>query len=344
MSRLILLTGPGGAGTSTVARATLEAAREEGAAAELVDVAREAGAGAIDLATSTIGRLFAALGADGLPVQAWVALPEVRLLSTLLRVSDLMAEVDAVVVDAGPLTAAADLVQVPQSLERLLDAALTPTLAMWRSSDGDDVGFGALSDARRAIVRLRRMLQGSETSVRLVVPATLDGAAAARHGVSVFTVLGVAVEGIVLNRFPKGSEDWPRQARREAESALDDLASAADGIPVWKSTSRVRPVPKGRSVLGPQGGLPGLSEAALAVAAGEESYVLELPLAARARATARVGVTPEALVVEYDGRYRWLELPAVLRRCEPLPARRRPAGLRLEFRPDPDVWMGGAAS
>lgn len=44
------------------------------------------------------------------------------------------------------------------------------------------------------------------------------------------------------------------------------------------------------------------------------------------------------LVVEFDGAYRWLPLPPVLRRCRASHATRTDAGLRVSFVPDVSLW------
>ncbi len=172
------------------------------------------------------------------------------------------------------------------------------------------------------------------------MPPSAVGEAAAGRALALFSTLGVGVDGVIVNRFPRKSD--PGSDRAQAQASLERIIDAADGVAVWRSTSRLRPVPKGRSVLGPLGPVRVLDEAALAVAAEDERFVLDLSLAPAARAAARVGVTGERLVVEFDGAYRWLDLPPVLRRCHPVGGTRLGDRLRLEFQPNAGLWMGGS--
>ncbi len=149
---------------------------------------------------------------------------------------------------------------------------------------------------------------------------------------SVFALLGVAVDGVVVNRFPRKADGWPDggDGRPPSEALARMVESGADGVAVWKSTSRVRAVPKERSVLGPLERVQVLDAEQLTVHVGEDEFHLDLPLAARGTGRgATVGVQEHRLVVAFDGAMRWLDLPPVLRRCQPVrcrPHRRRTAG------------------
>jgi arsenite-transporting ATPase len=344
VTRLIVVTGPGGAGTSTLAQATVAAAHDEGLTVELLD--REPGepGRGTQAVRVALGRVFAALGSEVLPWEGWSGLPGLAALDMLVAAHDRLGEVDAVVLDAGPLPAAREFVELPGILERLLDSALTPALAMWRSAIGEDGPFSALSDARRTAIRLDRMLRRAESTVRLVVPPGQGGVAVAERSVSLFAVLGVGVDAVIVNRYPRGKDDVPARVRKSSERAFAELGAAADGVEAWKSTSRIRATPKGRSVLGPFKEVPRLSEADLVVNATDEAFQLDIRLPQTAVQEARVGVTSDRLVVEFDGAHRWLELPPVLRRCRPVAGLRHAGGIVFEFRPDPDVWMSGGAT
>jgi arsenite-transporting ATPase len=342
--RLILLSGVGGAGTTTVAQATAVAAQGEGLTVELIDAS-----GAVDpdpdtlsLVGSSVGRLFAELGAEPVVAEAWSSLAGVAHLSTLSRILRALASgaVDVVVVDCGDHRRARELVELPSVLERLLDAALTPRLAMWRStgSAGEAAVFDAVSAARHEVVRMRQALEHPATSLRLVTPPTTASVDRTVGAVSVFALLGVAVDGVVVNRFPRKADGWPAEAMAAAEEALARMEGGAEGVAVWKSTSRVRPVPKGRAVVGPLERVQVLDAEQLTVHLGEDEFALGLPLATSARAAASVGVQEHRLVVAFDGAMRWIDLPPVLRRCQPVRATRTPTGLVVTFAPDPATW------
>jgi arsenite-transporting ATPase len=348
--RLILLSGVGGAGTTTVAAATAEALRSEGLNVLLMDAGDPVSPdpGVVSLAGSSVGRLFAELGADPLVTEAWSSLAGVGHLSVLARVVRAQSEgdVDAVVVDCGDHRRARELVELPSVLERLLDAALTPRLAMWRSTGpgGSEAVFDAVATARHEVVRLRQALAHPATSMRLVTLPTAEAVARTTAAISVFALLGVAVDGVVVNRFPRKSEGWPGEVVAAADEALARLSREADGIAVWKSTSRVRAVPKGRSAMGPLDRAQVLDADQLTVLLGDEEFHLDLPLAHCARQEAAVGVQGRSLVVAFEGVIRWIELPPVLVRCRPTQAVRTSTGLRVTFVPDPAVWRTPAVA
>ena len=348
--RLILLSGVGGAGTTTLAHATVAAARSEGLTVELIDAS-----GTVDpdpdvlaLVGSSVGRLFAELGAEPLVAQAWSSLAGVAHLSTLARILQITAEgdVDVIVVDCGDHRRARELVELPSILERLLDSALTPRLAMWRSagSGGEPAVFDAVASARHETIRMRQVLEHPATSLRLVTPPTDSSVDHTVRALSVLALLGVAVDGVIVNRFPRKADGWPAQAMAAAEQALDGMTERADGVAVWKSTSRVRAVPKEQSVRGPLGRVQVLDAEQLTVHLGDEEFHLDLPLASAARAEAVVGVQEHRLVVAFDGAMRWIELPPVLRRCQPVDATRTETGLRVRFVPDPTTWRQPAVA
>lgn len=340
MSRLILLSGTGGAGTSTVAAAAAEAAREEGLTAIVLDGTGEAPGdpGAQAAVAVPVGRVFADLGADAVLPEAWSGLVGLSHLSTLLQAESGLDSADVVVVDAGGHARARELVQLPATALRLLDAALTPRLAMRRPADGGEGVFESLSALRQLMVRLDRMLMRPSTTIRLVTQPRMEGVERTTRALAVLSTLGVGVDGIIVNRYPRASEGWPKAVMARADRALAAMTAAADGVPVWKSTARLRPAPKGHSVVGPLGRVRVLDADQLTVVVAEETLMLDLPLTSRARGEARVGVQGESLVVALGDVHRWLPLPPVLRRCRPISAERTEGGVRLVFEPDPATW------
>jgi hypothetical protein len=82
----------------------------------------------------------------------------------------------------------------------------------------------------------------------------------------------------------------------------------------------------------------------LTVHLGDDSYHLDLPLASAARVEGAVGVQEHRLVVAFDGVMRWIDLPPVLRRCQPVRATRTATGLRVTFEPDPATWRQPAVA
>ncbi len=346
-ARLILLSGIAGAGTTTITAATAAALQAEGLRVEVIDVSEPQAPDQSVVAgiSLSLGQVFAEVGADPLLAEAWTSLPAVAHLSSLTRIVAALddASIDAVVVDAGDHRLARELVDLPAVLLRLLDAVLTPRLAMLRPSGGvgsrgDAPLFEALSAVRAAVLRMTTALAHPATTIRLVTAPEQGAADRTERAGAAFAMLGVGVDGVIVNRFPRKADGASKGAIARAEAIRVGLESRLAGVAVWSSTSKLRPVPKGRSALGPLERVAVLDAEQLTVRVGEEDFAMELPLAPAARQAATVGVQADSLVVAFDGVLRWIDLPPVLRRCIATHADRTPAGLRLTFVPDPAAW------
>lgn len=338
MSRIIILAGLGGAGTSTLVDATVREARSTGASVCTVDVADPDRTLAPDLralVSSTIGAMAVAAGADRLVPEAWGSLPGVRLLSALDEIRRASLEEDLVVVDAGPLLGLRDLLDLPHVLIRLMDASLTARSAMARQDSG--ALFERLSEARLQVLHLHSQLTSAATSVRLVGCPTTDAVEPLATAAGIAGLLGVTVDGVVLHRFPRkrdGASDRVRKQARRAEAAL---RAELPHLPVWRSTEPPRPAPKGRSVMEV------LAPCNAVMPVGEptdldDGYRWDLQMSSRLMKEVRVGTQNGSLVLEYAGVHRWLDLPAVLKRCVAVDGERRETGLSLRWIPDADVW------
>lgn len=355
--RVILVAGQGGAGTSSLARSLSDAIRAEGVEAVDVDAS---GARAADpdpsvarWLGSTLGLLLQEAGADPVVPEAWSGLPDVGIVDAWRSIVQARQESDAVVVDAGPLSRVRDLCVLPGSLAHLLDAAMTPRTAMWRSSSGGGGLFESLSDLRVAVRAWLGVLQHDDTSVRLVGRPERASVEDLLRSSALLSMLGVEVEGIVVNRVPrkarKGAE--ARAARDEARATITALQEGSDGVPVWRSTEssdspvRVRPTPKGTTALARLSGtaVPATRSRTMELSSDDDGYLLAVPMRTAARRHARVGVQDDRLVVSLDGVNAWHEMPSLLRRCDPVRAVRTATGVTIRWSPDANVWPGGAA-
>ncbi len=348
--RLLLLSGTGGAGTTTLCAATHAALLDEGLRSVVIDatahvptdprVRRWAGV--------TLGRLAADIGADPVHPETWGSLATASQLSTLLRISDEMRSgaVDAVVVDCGPIGSARQLVGLPSTLTRILDSALTPRVAMHRPAapeSSDDAAasttlFEDLEVLRAELADLATMLVDPAASMRIVTTPDEYGVDRALRAVALFSMLGLSVDAVIANRCARKSDGWPKDVVLDQDRQVARLESHACGAWVWRSTSRIRAVPKDRSAMGPFGSTLHLTQATTSVRAHDEEYALDVPLVGAAAEEAVVGRLDDDLVVEFDGAYRWLPLPPVLRRCRASHATRTDAGLRVSFVPDVSLW------
>lgn len=283
---------------------------------------------------ATLGRIMGQLGADPVHVAAWSSLPSVAHLSVLRAALDGLADpqVDAVLVDCGPLARARELVEAPAILVRLLDAALTPRLAMWRAPgetapESAATVFEALSDVRNELLRMHRALGHQDTLMRLVSTAEEESVSRTLDAVTTFALLGVAVDGVVVSRF--GDEQAGQVTR---------MRERLDGVAVWTSAAAARPAPQGLSPLDRVSHAAAVSDESMTLAELDDEYALGIPLVGPGRSRARVGRLGDDLVVAIDDVYRWLPLPPVLRRCRAVGARRTTGGLDVRFAPEPGQW------
>lgn len=355
--RVILVAGQGGAGTSSLVRSTVDGIRAEGVEAVALDAS---GAQVPDpdpsVATwlgSTLGRLLQEAGADPVVPEAWSGLPDVGIVDAWRRIVQARQECDAVVVDAGSLARVRDLCALPGSLAHLLDAAMTPRTAMWRSSSGGGGLFESLSDLRLAVRAWLGVLHHDDTSVRLVGRPERASVDDLLRSSALLSMLGVEVEGIVVNRVPrkdrKGAD--ARAARDEARATVSALQEGSDGVAVWRSSAssdsppRVRPAPKGMTALARLSGasVPATRSRTMELSSDDDGYLLAVPLRSAARRDARVGVQDDRLVVSLGGVNAWHDMPSLLRRCEPVRAVRTATGLSIRWSPDAAVWPRGAS-
>jgi len=354
MGRVILISGQGGAGSTTLAAQTAEAARDEGFTVTEVDASgSEVGHGVASelphVLGATLGALLLEAGADSILPEEWEALPTVSMITQWQRITDARRDGDVIVVDAGPLARLREFVQVPGVLLRLLDAALTPRMAMWRSTNGEGGVFDELSDARLTVLSWIAVLEAADTSVRVVSRPERASVDVVMRACAALSLLGLRIDGIVVSRFPRRKESWPAGVRREAERTLADLAKRSQGIAVWRSTSRRRPVPNGRSAVDPfpeSGRAWALRENEVSVEASADgsqkpskaSFLMHLPMREPARSEVRVGVQGARLVAAFDGVVRWIGLPPVLQRCVAQEAERTDQGITVHWSPNADVW------
>ena len=350
--RVILVAGQGGAGTSSLARSTVDAIR-----AEVGDVVAVDASGTVEADTDpsvvawlagTLGRVWLEAGADPVLPETWCALPDAGLVGAWHRITQARQTAAVVVVDAGSLVRVRDLCALPGALARLLDAAMTPRMAMWRSASGAGGLFESLSDVRAEVVTWLGVLQHADTSVRLVGrpdPAAVDDLL---RSSALLSMLGVAVDGIVVNRVPgRDRKDARARALRSGVlAAIAALEEGSDGVRVWRSKEsdegrpQVRPAPKGTTAVTLLSGtaVPATRSRTMTLSSDDDGYLLDVPMRRPARQLARVGVQGDCLVVSFDGVHAWHEIPSLLHRCAPVGAVRTSTGITIRWSPDADVW------
>ncbi|MGY1638051.1 ArsA-related P-loop ATPase [Geodermatophilus sp. SYSU D00742] len=371
--RTLLVTGPGGAGTSTLAAAAAARAARGGSRTLLLTSAARPGLPdvpglAVD-PVEPLGALESVWGASAAalsaavpgvalpPSSSVVPLPGARDLALLARLARAArdAEADLVVVDAGPLPSGAALVGLPGVLRWWLDQALPTRLRVLGAVRTAAVRSGAVQrgpvDAALDAVPELEALIGSvdltdpaTTEVHLVAAPRPDAVPVLRAAVTALALYGQRPTAVLVRVLPDGGTgEWWRRRAAEQDAVLTALADLA---PV----RRVPELPETPDDVAALAGLlPGADGAAAAAAVrpvservdGGRRLVLPLPFAERDGL--ELTRWQDDLVVTAAGARRSLRLDALLRRCVVTAGHLADAGtararLEVTFTPDPQQW------
>jgi arsenite-transporting ATPase len=367
--RILLFTGKGGVGKTTLAAATAVrlAARGRKALVVSTDPAHSladafgvpltgdpsevdtclfaAHVDARRLADRTWPRLrdrlrvvLAGAGIGELDAEELTVLPGVDELLALTEVARLAdaGPWEAVVVDCGPTAETLRLFALPEAVAGYVDRIMP------------DAG-GALATLAGQLGSLRALLSDPEvTGVRLVLTPERMVLAETRRTLTALALRGIHVDALVANRLVPAGRGWPgpaarwlRTRRAEQDAVLAELAASTPLTPRVVEHRAAEPV-----------GLPALRELAEELYAGADplertvdpapllrvraagsahELTLALPLSDGSHPDlARVG---DDLVVTVDGVRRLIALPVLLRRLTITDAEAGPDGLVLRFEP-----------
>lgn len=369
--RTLLVTGPGGAGTSTVAAAAAARAASEGRRTLLLsrqDLAlpgldavpglraqRVGGGRAVqDLwgaHADVLGALLPHLTLP--PATSVVPLPGADALALLDALGT--ADADVVVVDAGSLGDGLAFAALPGGLRWWLDQILPPTVRALAAVRTATVATGAARrgplDAVLDVVPLverllaaDRLADPATTAVWLTADARAAAVPALRRAASVLALHGLRPAALVTRTLPGGGtgEWWVRRAA-EQEVALSRLAEVAPLHVVPELPGTPSDVTDAVALLGgldlPERGGP--PPPAPQRKPGGWQLTVSLPFADRTG----VGLTRwgDDLVIDMGEDRRSLRLDSLLRRCQVTGGRMVSPGaadarLEISFRPDPQQW------
>ncbi|MDP5184555.1 ArsA-related P-loop ATPase [Blastococcus sp. BMG 814] len=369
--RTLLVTGSGGAGSSTVAAAAAVRAAREGRSTLLLSrqpapvpgldevpglhVRRVDGRRAVE---ELWGAHAGALGAllphlDLPPATSVVPVPGAGELALLAALG--AADADLVVVDAGPLADGLALAALPGSLRWWLDQALPPTARALAAVRTASVAAGAvrrgpldtvldLLPAVEGLLARDRLADPTDTAVWLTTAAQRSAVPPVRRAATVLGLHGLRVAAVLARvLLTAGTGEWWSARAAEQDAARSGLAEVA---PVHEVPEL--PVPP-VDVTGAVALLGGLELPASggpvppAPQRGEGGWRLAVPLPFAERA--EVGLTRwgDDLVVSVGEDRRSLRLDSLLRRCEVTGGRLLAPGaaaarLEISFRPDPQQW------
>jgi arsenite/tail-anchored protein-transporting ATPase len=366
--RTLLLTGPGGAGTTTLAAsAAVRSARSgvrtallsrqagpvPGLAAEPgLEVVRVDGRTALEQlwggASSAVSAVLPQLTLP--PASSVVPLPgteDLALFAALAR-----SDADLLVVDAGPLASAAALVSLPATLRWWLDQLMPPGMRALGAVRTAAVASGAVRrgpvDAALAAVPVvedllrRDRLTGAE--VWLTAAPRAASVPAVRGTAATLALHGLRAAAVLARVLPAdGAGEWQRARSAEQDAVLASLAEVApvhripEGAVAHADVDQLAPLLADVDTTAP---------AAFPTPAPERhegAWRLTLPLPFAERPAVHVTRWVDDLVVTVGGSRRSLRLDPLLRRCQVTGGRLADPGtaaarLEIGFRPDPQLW------
>jgi arsenite/tail-anchored protein-transporting ATPase len=372
----LLLTGPGGAGTSTLAAAAAVHAARSGRRVLLLarpgplppgleavaglDVEQVRPLAAVEALWGAVaGELAGALpGVAAPPATSVPPLPGSAELALLPRLAGVAA--DLVVVDGGPLESATALLGLPATLRWWLDQALPPQVrilgavrtAAVRAGTARrgpaDAALDAVPRVEALLARLR-LTDPAATEVRLVAPPRPGALPALRTAVTAMALHGQRPAAVLARVLPAGAPDgWWARRLDEQDGVLADLAGLAPVVRVEEAA--VLPADADADAVAallPAGEVAPVAPLAAPAAErmdGGWRWVLPLPFAERDGL--ELTRSADDLVVTVADARRSLRLDALLRRCRVTGGSLAAAGtararLEVTFTPDPQQWPAG---
>ncbi|WP_116452468.1 ArsA-related P-loop ATPase [Blastococcus litoris] len=369
--RTLLLTGPGGAGTSTLAAAAAVRAARAGRRTVLLSRRAPAASGLGAEPGLTVRTADPQAAVEGLwagaaegigavlphaslpPASSVVPLPgagDIALFAELAQ-----AEADLVVVDAGPVDSASALVGLPAVLRWWLDQLMPPGVRALGAVRTAAVASGAVrrgpvDAALSAVPVVERLLAADRladptgTAVHLVAPPRPSSAVALRAAATVLGLHGLRAGAVLTRVLPlPGEDEWSTRRAAEQDAALAALAEVAPVHRVPEAATAPADADELAGLLVDE--LPGTTGFPAPGPERQEagSWQLALPLPFAEHGTVTLTRWVDDLVLTVGGVRRSVRLDALLRRCEVTGGRLADPGtadarLEVGFRPDPTLW------
>ncbi len=372
----VVVTGPGGSGVSTAAAALALAAsaagrqvalaclHDDGSLASLVEGAPRrlrplvlTEPGRWDVFDQAVADGLQRLGAEGLAAEEVRQLPSVGPLRAVVRLAEAALGFDFLVLDAGPLPTAADLLDTATRVPWILRQCLGAQAAAGRALGHSAVELSRLTDRAEAGAEL---LRGGVMRVDVVLPGIGTGRAKVRRALPGLVLSG-GVPGLLIHATPHGSEgavgsegptaqdwaplipvtpaSWPRV---DAPSGPDALAAlGAELQAAWRAGSDGRRRPEaadadGQSTRDASGG----SGESLRIRGN--TLLWRLPLPWVATADVQVERRADDLLIRVHGRSHLAPMPAAARRGHVRAAGVDGATLVVDVELPDRGWGGGA--
>jgi arsenite-transporting ATPase len=301
--------------------------------------------------------VLGAIDVDPIAAEELTVIPGAEEILALLALRDAChsGKYDVVIVDCAPTGETLRLLALPEVLQWYIDKvlpaerrvikALRPVLtkATGVPMPGDGV-FDAIVRLHDDLADVRSILTSANASVRVVLTPESVVVAEARRSLTMLSLYGYRVDGVIANRvFPEDVDDpWVSGWAEQQRAILADLRDSFAGLPIW--VGHYQPgEPVGvaalgdfaRNIYGREDPLaPPLSEDPMTVTRQGDLTVLELALPFATKERVDLVRRGDELVVTVDSYRRLLTLPASLSRHEVAGAGVRDGRLRVRFRLD----------
>jgi arsenite-transporting ATPase len=367
--RTLLLTGPGGAGTSTLAAAAAVRSARDGRRTLLLSRQTAPVPGLEDVdgldvvrvdPQATFERLWGGTAGAVSAVVPHLTLPPESSVVPIPGTGDLAifaelarAEADLVVLDAGPLESTSALVALPSALRWWLDQLMPPGMRALGAVRSAAVATGAakrgpIDAALDAVPLIEQLLDrdrlAGPTAVCLVAEPRRTTVPSLRAAVTTLALHGLTAGALLTRVLPlDDGGQWSARRAAEQDAVLADLAGVA---PLHRVPEHAVPPADADGLVALLEGFE-LPEAVTAEAPAAEkqegAWQLTVPLPFAERAGLRLTRWVDDLVVSVGGTRRSIRLDALLRRCEVTGGRLVDPGtadarLVVGFRPDPKQW------
>lgn len=350
--QILLVTGPGGAGTSTVAAATAVRLADAGSRCVLLCARRPALAG-LDAAVrvdvvdpqrafeqvwgrhaDTLAALLPLLTVP--PASSVVAVPTVPEFALLAALAGHAAsgETDVVVLDAGPLGSSSALLALPGALRWWLAQAAPPRLRVLATLRAAVVPgrAGGVAAALAGVVALEELLDRvpltdpERTAVHVVLRPDPAAVGELRATATALAVLGQRAASVTVDRvLPAGPGEWAERRAAVQRAVVDEISALAADPPVpvhevpeaAESPADVAAL-RALAAAVPSAAVPPVAAVGVVPPAPRRdggAWLLSLPLPFAGRGEVELTRWSDDLVVTAAGQRRSLPLDPLLRRC-----------------------------
>lgn len=312
-SRLLILSGQSGAGTTSAARGIRDGLGSRGVAATVID-----SRGSEVEIEALVDRAIASAGLGTLAHELPRILVRLEGLAGILAVREAAARGGAILWDAGETGAFLRLMTLLSSTRSGMAGILPPLAAMRAAQSLSQADLAAWQMILDAIDEVQALLADDDSRILLVVVPDegLDELVATRIGQ--LSLVRAGCDGILVNRVPRAGEGWPESWAQPQRRRVESLLGL--GVPVIEIPQLVDDSPGAGAFRAAAGEVFDVGRLPRPLPDSIEErddggYDLHVHLPGVRPELVRVGRLGDALVTDVAGLRRQMALAPVLARC-----------------------------